>query len=316
MLQEKDPRRGTDGQAGFTLIEMLVSMLVLMVVSGMVMQATMEMVRSNGTLTNRANMHAGLRNATALLQQEVGQAGRVTLPAPASLAAAVAGPGDATVAVSSAAGMFVGEQLVIDAGVNEETVTLIEVDMNANPNTIRAVFFEAHAAGSRVAASGGFWAGVIPTTMANGSTGNVLKIVGDINGDGNMVYVEYTCDLANQRLSRNVMAWNAAVKLDLDVENILLTNLQPNPANPGGGVPPCFTYQERSFGGMTFVIGVAITTTIQTQDRDPLTRQFQRVTKALLNVSPRNVINVWQLASLEQDTRVQPLPPSVAQLLP
>ncbi len=190
MLQEKDPRRGTDGQAGFTLIEMLVSMLVLMVVSGMVMQATMEMVRSNGTLTNRANMHAGLRNATALLQQEVGQAGRVTLPAPASLAAAVAGPGDATVAVSSAAGMFVGEQLVIDAGVNEETVTLIEVDMNANPNTIRAVFFEAHAAGSRVAASGGFWAGVIPTTMANGSTGNVLKIVGDINGDGNMVYVD------------------------------------------------------------------------------------------------------------------------------
>ena len=32
--------------------------------------------------------------------------------------------------------------------------------------------------------------------MANGSTGTVLKIVGDVNGDGNMVYVEY-CDMAN-----------------------------------------------------------------------------------------------------------------------
>ena len=80
--------------------------------------------------------------------------------------------------------------------------------------------------------------------------------------------------------------------------------------------PPCFTYQERTFGGMTFVIGVAITTTVQTQDRDAVTRQFQRVTKALLNVAPRNVINVWQLASLNNTTRVQPLPPSVVALLP
>ena len=54
----------------------------------------------------------------------------------------------------------------------------------------------AHAPGTRVAVTGGFWAGVIPTTMANGSTGTVLKIVGDVNGDGNMVYVEY-CDMAN-----------------------------------------------------------------------------------------------------------------------
>jgi hypothetical protein len=50
--------------------------------------------------------------------------------------------------------------------------------------------------------------------------------------------------------------------------------------------------------------------------RDRNTNDFQRVTKALLNVAPRNVINVWQLASLYYMNRVQSLPPSVVQLLP
>jgi hypothetical protein len=40
------------------------------------------------------------------------------------------------------------------------------------------------------------------------------------------------------------------------------------------------------------------------------------VTKALLNVAPRNVVNVWQLASLNYNERVQPVPPSVLPLLP
>jgi hypothetical protein len=152
--------------------------------------------------------------------------------------------------------------------------------------------------------------------MANGSTGNVLKILGDINGDGNMVYVEYTCDLAGGRLLRNVMPFNVAVKPAPTVEQILLDNLLPNPPNPGGGVPPCFIYQQQTFAGTTYVIGVAIMTTVRTQQRDAITNDFQRVTKALLNVSPRNVVNVWQLASLHYINRVQPVPPSVVALLP
>ena len=42
--------------------------------------------------------------------------------------------------------------------------------------------------------------------MANGSTGTVLKIYGDINDDGQMLYVEYTCDIPTNSLYRNVMA--------------------------------------------------------------------------------------------------------------
>ena len=315
MTESVHPRGTSKAEAGFTLIELLISMLVMMIVSGIVVGSTMDLSRLGSSMTNRSDMHSGVRNATALLQQEVGQAGRISLPGPTSLAAAAAiGPN--TVAVTSAAGMFVGEQLTIDTGSSEETITLTAVDTVASPNSITADFKLPHNAGVRLASVGGFSAGVIPTTMANGSGPNVLKIIGDINGDGNMVYVEYTCDLAGGRLFRNVMAIDAAVKPPLTVDQVLLDNLLPNPPNPNGAVPPCFVYQEQTFGGRTYVVGVAIMTTVRTQQRDVITRNFQTVTKALLNVSPRNVVNVWQMASLNYNERVQPVPPSVIPLLP
>jgi prepilin-type N-terminal cleavage/methylation domain-containing protein len=307
------PPRLAGREGGFTLIELLVSMTVLLVVSGIIVGSTIDMTRLGQKMTNRSDMHAGVRNATALLQQEVGQAGRVSLPGTVTLTGGT-GVGVFTVAVDNADGMFVGEHLVIGAGTTEETVTLTAVDAGAD--TITADFTIAHNAGERVATTGGFAAGVVPTTMANGSTGNVLKIVGDVNGDGQMVYVEYSCDLANGRLYRNVMAFDAVAKPAVTVEQILITNLLVNPANPDGTIPPCFIYQERTFSGTTYVIGVAIMTTVRSQDRDQNTGDFQRVTKALLNVSPRNVVNVWQNASMGVNTRVQPLPPSVVQLLP
>jgi len=305
------------GEGGFTMIELLVSTAVLLIVSGIIVGSTIDMTRLGQKMTNRSDMHSGVRNATALLQQEVGQAGRVSLPGLVTLVGAT-GIGTFTVNVNSTAtgnstdGMFIGEHLIVDSGANEETVTLTGV----GAGTITANFVFAHAVGARVATTGGFSSGVIPTTMANGSTGNTLKIVGDVNGDGRMVYVEYTCDLANGRLYRNVMPYTAAAKPAVTVEQILLTNLLQNPANGAGVVPPCFIYQERTFSGTTYVIGVAIMTTVRSQQRDQNTGDFQRVTKALLNVSPRNVVNVWSNASLGNTNRVQPLPPTVAQLLP
>jgi Tfp pilus assembly protein PilE len=300
-------------EAGFTLIELLISTLVLMVVSGIVMRGTMDLMQTGDTVANRANMHSGVRNATVLLQQEVGQAGRISLPGLVTLSAAVA-TGAQTVVVNSVAGMFVGQRLVIDAGSLEETVTLTNVSTASNQ--ISAEFAFSHALGARVSTLGGFSAGVIPTTMANGSTGMVLKILGDINGDGGLVYVEYTCDVPNGRLFRNVMAYDAVAKPALTVEQILLDNLLPNPPDLNGTVRPCFTYEQRTFSGTTYVIGVAIMTTVRTEARDPLTNDFQMMTKALLNVSPRNVFNVWQLASLGYQNRVQPIPPSVLPLIP
>ena len=145
----------------------------------------------------------------------------------------------------------------------------------------------------------------------------MLKLVGDLNGDGNMVYVEYPCDPApgTGNLYRNMMPYDqTTAKLAATSSQVLLSNVQPNP-----GGTACFTYMPNPLpivGLNTYVLDVAITLTVQTQQIDPITKQFQLETKALLNVSPRNVFNVWQLASAGVSGRVQPIPPTVANLLP
>jgi hypothetical protein len=299
-------------EGGFTLIEVMIATCILMLVTGTIIQGTLNMTQVSEVVANRSEMHAAVRNATALLQQEVGQAGRISLPAPATMTTAVAALGAATVTISpSVAGIFVGERLVVGTGASVETVTVTAV--NAGTSQITATFGQIHGAGVPIVVAGGFAAGVIPTTMTDGSTGSVLKIVGDINGNGQLVYVEYTCDTANGRLYRNSMPYDtaAASKPDVTIEEVLIDNIQANP-----DATPCFTYDERDVGGDTFVIGVAITLTARTQERDPVTGEFQTETKALLNVAPRNVFHAWQLASLGFDNRVQALPPTVQALLP
>jgi len=298
----------SSSESGYTLIELMVAVTVLMIVSATVMDGVLRMSRVSGSVSNRSEMHSGIRNATELLTQEVGQAGRVSLPAAVTLTGGTP-IGVQTVGISSATGMFVGERLVIDAGPLRETVTLTAVDPIGN--TITGRFRNNHAAGAPITVHGGFSDGIVPTTNANGSTATRLKLFGDINDDGNMVYVEYWCDTAGGNLYRNMMAFDAGAKPAVTVGEVLLNNILPNPAGE-----PCFTYQEETVSGTTFVVDVAITLTVQTAQADPITGAFQTETKALLNVSPRNVYYVWQLASGAVNNRVQPMPPTIAALLP
>ncbi len=333
---------------GFTLPELLIAMTIMLGVSSVVTSALLQMTNAQHTISNRTELHAGVRSATELLQQEVGQAGRVSLPGAAALAGAVAA-GTRTIGVkidgaSSVSGLFVGEQLTIGPdstpcsgtmpGSNLETVTVAAVDAGAR--TMTATFACDHvtvgAAGAPISTLGGFATGIVPdqkwtgaawAPYPGGSDGSHLKLYGDINGDGTMQYIEYVCDTASGYLYRNVMSFDAASKPALGNSQILLGNIA---ANPGG--TPCFTYMPSPLyyvSGVTdaycgcaqsFVVDVGITLTVNTQARDRITRQFQTETKALLNVSPRNVFNVWQFASAGVYNRVQPMPPSVQALLP
>jgi hypothetical protein len=94
----------------------------------------------------------------------------------------------------------------------------------------------------------------------------------------------------------------------------MLSNILANPNDPGGNVVNCFTYQTAQVGTTYFVTDVAVTLTEQTQFVDPQTRQYQQETKALLNVSPRNVVDAWQLATNGFANRVQPTPATVTTL--
>lgn len=303
MLLSSRGRR--DRQSGFSLPELLISTIILLSVMSAVTGMMLQMSNTHRSVWNRTEMHSAVRGATELLQQEVGQAGLVALPEPITLAGATT-IGPQTVAVSSTTGLFVGEQVAVDAGPNQETVTLSAIGNGA----VTAMFTLPHAAGAGITAVGGFATGVVPPTMVNGSTPTQLKLYGDINGDGSMVYVEYTCSTATGRLSRNMMPWTAVAKPALATDMVLLSNIV---ANPNG--TPCFTYQTAVVNGTTYVLDVAITLTVRTQDLDPVTRQFQTETKTLLNVAPRNVFNTWELASIGEHNRVQPMPPGIQALI-
>ena len=307
-------------ESGYTLIELMVSVAIMTIVSATALDGVFRLTKVNQTVTNRTEMHAGVRNATQLLQQEVGQAGRIALPNRVRLAGAV-GPGSGTVAVNAvnASGtvlnvvdgttsMFVGEQLVIDTGTNEETVTLTGV--NTTNKQITATFGITHASGAPVNVYGGFGYGVVPTSVANGSTASILKLIGDINSDGTLKLVEYKCDAVTGNLYRRMVAFDATSKPSYTASLALLNNIV---ANPDG--TPCFTYQQQTVNSVAFVTDVAVTLTVETPEADPVTGLRQRETKALLNVSPRNVFNVWQLATLGISNRVQPLPSTITTLI-
>jgi prepilin-type N-terminal cleavage/methylation domain-containing protein len=308
---------GPHTNAGFTLIELMLAMTILLVVSAGVIEGVMRMSLDNRSIVNRSDMHAGVRNATELLQQEVGQAGRISLPGVVTTTTAVpSGVATVTLATTAAgaatAGMFVGARLSIDVGDLRESVTVSAI----NGNQITATFVNAHpAAGAVVEPLGGFTSGVVPTTAANGSTFTKLKILGDINDNGNMVYVEYTCDFNAGRLYRNSMAYDAAAKPAVTVEQVLLDNIEQNPGATAEA-QGCFRYQQKTVVGTTYVVGVAITISVRTHAVDATTKVIQRETKALLNVAPRNVFNVWQMASLDQRDHLQPIPPATQLLLP
>ena len=308
------PISSVPSQRGFSLLELLVAVAILLIVSAVVMEGLSKMSFVNATITNRTQMHAGVRSATELLQQEIGQAGKIALPTETvTLTGDVTVvnpdiPVTATLGVSSATGMFVGEKLLIDAGASQETVTLTAV--NVGGNQITAAFTATHTAGAAVRAAGGFAGGVIPTTAANGSSATVLKLFGDINDDGNMVYIEYTCDTANGKFYRNTAGVSATGKPALTDSLVLLPNIQPNP-----GGTACFTYQEKIVVGETYVLNVAVTLTVQTEQKDVETNQYQTQTKALLNVSPRNVYEAWLLRSGNFTDRVQWTPANVTCLV-
>jgi hypothetical protein len=151
-------------------------------------------------------------------------------------------------------------------------------------------------------------------TYHNGSTLTKLKLFGDINGDGDMVFVEYTCDTAAHKLYRNSMKFTDTSKPALTDGRILLGNIHDNP-----GGTACFTYQTAMVPlqglNAVFVLDVAVTLTVETQQIDSVTKQFQKETKALLNVSPRNVFNAWSLASIGYTDRIQSTPTTVTTLI-
>jgi prepilin-type N-terminal cleavage/methylation domain-containing protein len=363
-------------QVGFTLLETMVALVILLGVSAVVLSGMVQMMMTQGTIANRTEMHTSVRAATELLQQEIGQAGKISLPAtapaggwrmltPVNVPAStpVTFPVTFTNDGNGNPVLFEGEWVTVDTGgptcvtlgtACQETVQLTCAAGKGNcpglASAWLATFTYSHnplLAAVPFSVPGSFGTGIIPPAAGvmpapppgyagypvwpvnapnQGSSGTVLKLYGDVNGDGNMVYIEYTCVPGTPNapgfLYRNQVPWTALVIPPVDPSMVVLTNVLPNPPDVNGNPVPCFTYQLQTRDGanaalndMTFVTDVAVTLTVQTSNKDPQMHIFQQETKALLNVSPRNVFNAYEFATLDYLNRIQPTPLTIKQTI-
>jgi type II secretory pathway pseudopilin PulG len=293
---------------GFSLIELIVSTAVLMIISGGIVAAISSSEQTYSRTEVKSAMYENVRGVAELMAQEIGQAGLVSLPATTLSAAVTANAAAQNVTVSSTTSMYIGEALLIDAGANEELVPIT----NLTSTTVTGIFGKPHATGAPVTALGVFPYGVVTPGTTDGSTGTVLNLFGDINGDGTLVYVRYTCAPGNTAapgtLTRSVTTITPGVTTIAASQNLLTTLV----ANPGGTA--CFVYTTPTpqvVAGYTFVNGVGITLSVQTTLPDPQTNQYLTMTKSFLNLEPRNVLVAYELANAGITTRLQATPANV-----
>jgi prepilin-type N-terminal cleavage/methylation domain-containing protein len=285
---------------GFSLIEVMISLLVLLVVAGAAFYALAYYQRNYGSSRARAVIHEGMRGAVELIAQEVGQAGLLDFTTTTTSAAITAQIGPQTVTLGSVNSIFNNEILIVGTADTEETLTVNSVDPVAV--TINATFTKNHALGSVVRGYG-----VFPEGILISSDGNNLKLLGDINNDQSIAFVQYTCDTAAGTLSRSITTVTpTAGTLTLNASAPLITNLI---ANPGG--TPCFQYVPKSAGTYNFRTSVAITLSVQSSKVDPQTKLPIQMTKSFLNLAPRNVLMGLELAQNGYKIRLQPTPTNV-----
>ena len=112
------------GSRGFSLVELLVSMVVLSIILGALMQF-MSMFRQRYTQAQRTSgIGQTSKSVTDLLAMDIGQAGfyrgRST-----TASGAVPTVGAQTVTLSNATGIYPGSVIIVDTGMEQEPVPLV-----------------------------------------------------------------------------------------------------------------------------------------------------------------------------------------------
>ena len=277
---------------GFSLLELLISLVILLTVSGSAFEVLSYYQKAYLSTEMRADVHSGIRAALALMTQEITQAGLLSFPAKTTQAAIAKDVNLQSVALNPGAGdIFDGEKLLIETGSSQEVVSVT----SHTSSSVTGIFTKDHATGAIVTAPGVFPEGILPSSSAT-----QLRLVGDLNGDGNLVYGYYDCNTATGNLSRYM---NKVSAPGVNPSQLLMDHVV---SNPGG--TPCFQYTNTTVRGFTFVTGVAITISVQTSTSDPQTGAFVTVTESLLNISPRNVLAGLENARTNLLTRLQPTP--------
>jgi hypothetical protein len=288
---------------GFSFVELMVAISMLFSISGgaFLLLGYFQQVSTSQAL--KADMHAGVRSATELLAQEIGQAGLMSFT-PTSLTASVAATGSQTATVASTSGMFVGQILQVDTGSALESVIITAVSTSTK---FTGVFAQTHSSGAIVYASGVYPYGILASSSATS-----LQMFGDINADGTLWYVQYDCDTTvNFTLSRSatqITGFGPITPAVINADVVLVDNLIANP-----GATPCFKYITTTVAtptgtSYTLTTAVGLTISTETAQKDPQTQQYVTETKSFLNLAPRNIQGASSLITAGLTQFVQPTP--------
>lgn len=290
---------------GFSLLEMLVSMAILLVVAGTAFGAMNGFANIYGSTMMKADMDSGIRSAAESMTQEIGQAGALPYNVLTLSSAVTASASAQTVTVvGSTVNLFVGQNLLVDAGLAQEDVTITAVP---SASSITTIFKNSHPAATMLDGSGVFAEGILHT-----STPTQLQLMGDLNGDGTIVYVEYNCNpnaTGTGTLTRSITTLPATVE---NPPTVLLQNLITNPVLGNA----CFTYPALttmtvSAKTYNFFTSVGLSLTVQSPNKDPQTGQYQTLSKSFMNISPRNVLAGLDMATTGQTNKLNLNPPNV-----
>lgn len=290
-------------EAGFSLIELLVAVLVFLIITGITFSLFTSSIKVSKNELTIAYRDESIKSALALMEAEIQQAGSHpdTPTPPARISAAVASGANRVITVKNASGstgnplrgINVGDRLTFfDPGTLKERETGIEVlSIDRASNSFRANLSKSHGADTPIISlKKPFRTGILPN-----STGNKLRFFGDIFDDGQLYYVEYTYDKDNQRLQRavrlvdGVPAANPGAVILFD-DRTLMRNLLNDPVtgrNPSPNGKPIFQYVADDQDN---IVSVIITLTIGTGDF-----LNQRPLTLTTTVTARNVVGASTL---------------------
>ncbi len=333
-----DQRSRTSGpleyQAGFSLIEILVTTVIIVLLMAVVSQffdATQRRYRGNQLL---AEVYQGQRSVLDSMTQQIGQAGlNPDFSPPTTLSAGVTGSGTAQqVSVGSKKGMLQGNAVIVDTGAAQERVKMTAV--SPSTQAFSGVFNLNHAVNAPVISDAQpFSTGILTTT-----NGILLRFYGDINADGTLKYVEYSCyPVGADRttscpttgtttvggsaynlytLYRSTTDVAFASPATANAGTPMLDNVVATNAGIGPSGVPVFSFQTQTLGTDTVVTGVNITLTLQTLIRDPDSGQFRTVTLSS-QIIPRNIVNAILVFNRSgKDPTILPSKPAVLPMTP
>ena len=252
-LSERHATRGA-GASGFSLLEVLVSVMIITVLMSTVFQFlrfTQQRYRGDQLLAER---NQGARSALELMTQELQQAGQNPNFSPQKTLTAAASPtgGIVNISVNNTTGIIYGNLVEIGSSASDPNREVVEVKGDSThsitSNSFPAIITMSHASGQPVfSRSLPFPNGILYNASAVGTdqsvTVNVIQYFGDIDGNGTVRYGEYK--LADTGSTSSLKCTTASgpqnchlLQLNRFITSILNPNIPTNKSTSGSAFSP------------------------------------------------------------------------------